>query len=182
MQLALVVGPYVHEDVEGRADPIWFYAEGGEGVNEVGEAAGMCRTVEVGVKQIEGLLTAGREEEVVAATAVGHDGEHRPAPVAVEHVAGGQVDPVGVVDAAAAAEPLVAIRCRNGEEVADLPPEGSTTVSVCPRRSRKPVPVCGASRLTRRSRWVPVAPSRIQHFARSTAGPPRGVRSHQPRG
>jgi hypothetical protein len=61
------------------------------------------------VEHLEGLRAAGREEKVVPADLVPGDGEHRGAAVGVEHVAGGLVDSVVVVDGAARREPLGSI-------------------------------------------------------------------------
>src|SRR6478736_569711 len=94
VQLAAVVGPDVHEDVEGRADQVGVDPERGEGVAQVGEARGVRGAVELGVEHVEGRLAAGGEGEVVHPDGVVDDLRQHPAAVRPERRAGGDVDRV----------------------------------------------------------------------------------------
>src|SRR5215210_389378 len=91
---------YVHEHVEGRRDVVCSYPEGVEALGQILQAARVVALVAL-VEHLEGLRAAGREEKVVPADLVFDDGEHWVAAVGVEHVAGGLVYGVVVVDRAA---------------------------------------------------------------------------------
>src|SRR6476619_3589901 len=75
----------VHERVESGADVRGFDAVGSERLAQIFKATWVV-TVDVGVKQVEGFLTARREQKIVASHHVPADPQHRLRPVAIKQV------------------------------------------------------------------------------------------------
>src|SRR6476646_8814480 len=93
-------------------------AEWAEGEPQVLPAAWMVALV--AVEDFEHLLTAGGEQEVVSPGRVLGDGEHRPAVVGGEHVAGSQQDLAGRVDRSSGLQRATRLIDREREQVCDL--------------------------------------------------------------
>ena len=72
------------------------------------------------INDLECFRAAGRKQKIVPADIVLRNGQHGPAPVRVENVAFGQVNPVRVIDAAAGGKPFAFVGAIERDEIGDL--------------------------------------------------------------
>ena len=108
----------LHEDVERRMDLARLHTEWCQAGGQILEAARVVMLTSV--KDLEHLLAAWCEKEVVSAHRIPQDREHRAAVVAVERVAGTQPGLAGVVDRSAGRQPSRQIALLECEQIRDL--------------------------------------------------------------
>src|SRR5690348_3535265 len=89
---------HVHEHVERGRDGIRRYPVWRQRLGQVAEAAAV--RLGIAVDDAEHLRRTRRQQEIMAADGVLGDAQHHPTAIGVDRVAGAEVDPAGVVDAA----------------------------------------------------------------------------------